>query len=78
MNAHWMIPDWPAPPSVKAVFTTRHGGLSPAPFDSAAAAHQGLTLFFVMCVLVLRCVEIDGCVWNGARVVVHVGNFLVL
>lgn len=34
MNAHWMIPDWPAPPSVKAVFTTRHGGLSPAPFDS--------------------------------------------
>ena len=34
MNPHWIIPDWPAPPGVKAVFTTRHGGVSPAPFDS--------------------------------------------
>ena len=34
MNAHWLIPDWPVPPGVNAVFTTRQGGLSPAPFDS--------------------------------------------
>lgn len=27
-------PDWPAPPSVHAVFTTRVGGVSEAPFDS--------------------------------------------
>lgn len=29
-----MIPDWPAPPHVKALFTTRAGGVSAAPFDS--------------------------------------------
>ena len=34
MNARWLVPDWPAPPGVNAVFTTRHGGLSSAPFDS--------------------------------------------
>ena len=34
MNAHWLVPDWPAPPGVSAVFTTRQGGLSPVPFDS--------------------------------------------
>lgn len=34
MNAHWLVPDWPVPPGVNAVFTTRHGGFSPAPFDS--------------------------------------------
>ncbi|MEO6293122.1 MAG: peptidoglycan editing factor PgeF [Burkholderiaceae bacterium] len=27
-------PDWPAPPHVKALFTTRAGGVSAAPFDS--------------------------------------------
>ena len=30
----WLIPDWPAPPGVRAVFTSRQGGLSSAPFDS--------------------------------------------
>lgn len=34
MHADWLVPDWPAPPGVRAVFTTRHGGVSPAPFDS--------------------------------------------
>ena len=29
-----LIPDWPAPPHVKALFTTRAGGVSTAPFDS--------------------------------------------
>lgn len=32
--ADWLIPDWPAPASVKAVFTTRQGGFSTAPWDS--------------------------------------------
>jgi polyphenol oxidase len=30
----WLIPDWPAPAGVRAVFTTRAGGVSAAPFDS--------------------------------------------
>jgi YfiH family protein len=30
----WLIPDWPAPSGVRAVFTTRAGGLSAAPYDS--------------------------------------------
>jgi len=29
-----IIPDWPAPPNVKALQTTRHGGVSIAPYDS--------------------------------------------
>lgn len=33
-NPDWLIPDWPAPPHVKALFTTRTGGVSAAPFDS--------------------------------------------
>jgi len=31
---HCIIPDWPAPPGVKALQTTRHGGVSRAPYDS--------------------------------------------
>ena len=30
----WLIPDWPAPANVRAVFTTRSGGCSNAPWDS--------------------------------------------
>ena len=33
-NADWLVPDWPAPPGVHAVFTTRAGGISSAPWDS--------------------------------------------
>ena len=33
MNADWITPDWPAPPWVGAVCTTRAGGVSKAPFD---------------------------------------------
>lgn len=34
MNPDWLVPQWPAPPHVKALFTTRAGGVSGAPFDS--------------------------------------------
>lgn len=34
MNAHWLVPQWPVPAHVHAVFTTRAGGLSAAPYDS--------------------------------------------
>ena len=30
----WLVPDWPAPAGVKAVFTSRAGGVSAMPFDS--------------------------------------------
>ena len=31
---HWITPDWPAPPGVQALCTTRMGGVSAAPYDS--------------------------------------------
>ena len=30
----WLIPDWPAPVNVKALVTSRRGGVSQAPFDT--------------------------------------------
>jgi polyphenol oxidase len=30
----WITPDWPTAPNVRAVFTTRSGGVSATPFDS--------------------------------------------
>lgn len=34
MDARWLIPDWPAPGGVRALFTTRQGGCSSVPYDS--------------------------------------------
>lgn len=34
MHSDWIQPDWPAPPSVRAVCTTRQGGVSRPPYDS--------------------------------------------
>ncbi|MDP2419151.1 MAG: peptidoglycan editing factor PgeF [Hydrogenophaga sp.] len=34
LPSDWIVPDWPAPPSVRAVFTSRSGGVSAPPFDS--------------------------------------------
>lgn len=36
----FIFPDWPAPPWVKAVTTTRQGGLSAYPFDSLNLSHS--------------------------------------
>jgi len=37
-----LLPDWPAPPSVKAIVTTRRGGVSVRPYDSFnLGAHVG-------------------------------------
>jgi YfiH family protein len=33
VNPAWLIPDWPAPATVRAVCTTRNGGASSAPYD---------------------------------------------
>ncbi len=44
MNHDWLFPDWPAPANVRAVSTTRLGGVSKPPYDSlnlgAAVADQ--------------------------------------
>jgi polyphenol oxidase len=34
VRADWIQPDWPAPASVRAVCTTRQGGVSMAPYDT--------------------------------------------
>lgn len=34
LDPDWLVPDWPAPANVKAVFTTRAGGVSAVPFDT--------------------------------------------
>lgn len=33
METDWIVPDWPAPPTVHALCTTRSGGISAAPYD---------------------------------------------
>lgn len=38
----WLTPDWPAPPNVRALVTTRHGGVSVGPWASMnLALHVG-------------------------------------
>ncbi len=34
LHPDWLVPDWPAPSRVRALFTTRNGGVSKPPFDS--------------------------------------------
>lgn len=34
LHPEWLVPDWPAPANVKAVITTRAGGVSRGPFAS--------------------------------------------
>jgi YfiH family protein len=34
VHADWIVPDWPAPASVRAVCSTRQGGVSMPPYDS--------------------------------------------
>lgn len=42
MSADWIVPDWPAPASVRALMTTRGGGVSQGPYASLnPATHVG-------------------------------------
>jgi YfiH family protein len=34
LHPDWLLPDWPAPANIRAVFTTRSGGVSLPPYDS--------------------------------------------
>ena len=41
-SERWLLPDWPAPAAVRAVSTTRQGGVSRVPYDSFnLATHVG-------------------------------------
>jgi YfiH family protein len=40
----WLVPDWPAPASVRALSTTRQGGVSSGPYGLAGGAPGGLNL----------------------------------
>ncbi len=42
MHPDWIVPDWPAPAGVRALVTSRAGGVSVSPYDSMnPAAHVG-------------------------------------
>jgi len=42
MNSDWLSADWPAPPAVRTCITTRHGGVSTAPWAGLnLGAHVG-------------------------------------
>mgnify|MGYP001277082871 CR=1 FL=1 len=42
MHPNWIVPDWPAPSNVRALMTTRNGGVSRAPFNAMnPATHVG-------------------------------------
>ncbi|MGO4328434.1 peptidoglycan editing factor PgeF [Cupriavidus sp. 2TAF22] len=40
----WLVPDWPAPARVRALSTTRQGGLSVSPYGLADGSQGGLNL----------------------------------
>ncbi|WP_316153496.1 peptidoglycan editing factor PgeF [Cupriavidus sp. BIC8F] len=40
----WLVPDWPAPARVRALSTTRQGGVSKGPYGLAGGAPGGLNL----------------------------------
>ncbi len=42
MRSEWIVPRWPAPERVRAISTTRHGGVSRPPYDTLnLAEHVG-------------------------------------
>jgi len=42
VSGDWIVPDWPAPSTVRALVTTRHGGVSEGPWASLnLGAHVG-------------------------------------
>ncbi len=34
LHPDWIVPEWPAPPNVRALITTRNGGVSTGPYAS--------------------------------------------
>ena len=44
MSAQWIRPDWPAPPNVHAVITTRGGGVSHGPYGVPPHGQAGMNI----------------------------------
>ena len=43
-HPQWIVPDWPAPREVRALITTRCGGVSSGPFGASAANDGGMNV----------------------------------
>lgn len=43
-HAQWIRPDWPAPPGIRALITTRDGGTSCNPYGAAPGANGGMNV----------------------------------
>lgn len=43
-HPQWIVPDWPAPATVRTLITTRAGGVSAGPFGAGAGAGGGMNL----------------------------------
>ena len=44
MSAQWIRPDWPAPPNVHAIITTRGGGVSRGPYGVPPHQQRGMNI----------------------------------
>jgi polyphenol oxidase len=44
MPSDWIVPDWPAPAGVRALVTTRSGGVSPPPWGATPREAGGMNL----------------------------------
>lgn len=44
IDPQWIVPDWPAPANVRALITTRAGGVSAAPWGAAPGQGGGMNL----------------------------------
>ena len=44
MHAQWIQPDWPAPDNVRALFTTRIGGVSRGPYGVPPLGRDGMNI----------------------------------
>jgi polyphenol oxidase len=44
MPSDWIVPDWPAPAGVRALVTTRSGGVSPPPWGATPQEAGGMNL----------------------------------
>ena len=44
MSAQWIRPDWPAPPNVRALITTRAGGISRGPYGVPVHGRDGMNI----------------------------------
>lgn len=44
--SEWIMPDWAAPAGIRALFTTRSGGVSPPPWGAAPDQGHGMNLGF--------------------------------